>query len=210
VSKGVENADGVLALLDPTNCEEQWTRAKFETTPEFRLVSIWFGTKALAIDAIAANRRLDLKILAEAVPPEPAYSHPCVRLLNRTRLQMGNSSIRKVVDVMHRSDEFVDVSPALQRRERVAGDAVVRMIEIEARSIGQIFDIFGDPLFDHCERVARRWRDWERVRPTMCRPEEALPFGVGRVQDDVMPERGQRLGELQRMDDSAARVGGVR
>src|ERR1700759_553849 len=80
LNKGLENAEGVLTLLDSADGEEDWTGAEAKTPPEFRLVSVWFRTEALAIAAVPAPWRPDPNLVAEAVLPECADCHPGIRV----------------------------------------------------------------------------------------------------------------------------------
>ena len=57
--------------------------------------------KADAVDAIAADRRVDAEVVAEAVAPKAAHDHPCIRLPNGAGLQMADAGIREGLDVMN-------------------------------------------------------------------------------------------------------------
>ena len=66
---------------------------------------------------------------------------------------------------MHGADEAGDEAVALQRRQRIAGERVVGVIDVIAAVVvaAQPVDIIGDALLDHLRQVVRRRRDGEGI-----------------------------------------------
>ena len=119
----------------------------------------------------------------------------------------GEAGIGEIVDVMHGAHEAGNEAVAFQRRQRRAGNAVMRVIDVEAAMLGATkpFDIVGDAEFDHVGGVAWRRRDLEGVCLTFTGAEEAGASGVRRVQHGLGAERRQGFAQIHRMDDAAAR-----
>ena len=167
--------------------------------------------KADAVDAVAADRRVDAEVVAKAVAPKTAHRHPCIRVPDGAGLQAGDAGIREGVEVMDRPHMTGDEPSGLQRRQRIAGDAVMRMVDVEAAiaAFGEMLDIVGDALLDHRMHVGRRRRDREWPRLAAGGAKKAMALGVRGVQDDVMSEARQRFGKRKRVHNAAARIGGV-
>jgi hypothetical protein len=150
--------------------------------------------------------------LRQPSAPRLADDHQSVCLADRSLLQRREAGVGEVVDVVDGADEGWDQPVALQRRQRVAGDSVVRVIEVEAPVLRttQPCDIIGDPMLDHRQGVGRRRRYGEGDGAAARRSKEAGAVRVGRVQNGLAAERPQRFAEIHRVDDAAPRVGRMR
>ncbi len=117
----------------------------------------------------------------------------------------------EIVDVMHGADEGADEAALLERSERVARDSVLRVVNVEAAIPGkrEMRDIVLDALLDHRECFGGRGPDGEGARLALGCAEEAFALCVRRMQHDLAAKLGQRLRDMHRVHDAAARIGGM-
>ena len=164
--KRLENAYRILPRFDAADAQEHRPVAKIEPPAEPRLRSVDRRRIAGQIDAIAANFRFDAKCLRELAAPMRADDEKCVGGADRIRLEAGDALVAKSVDVVNGADMSRDQAFVAQPRERVAGDAIMRVIEIETPILwpAEPFHIVCDALLDHRECVARRRQDGEGDR----------------------------------------------
>ena len=127
-------------------------------------------------------------------------------------MPLHETRVGKIVDVMHRANEGGDQALLLKGRKRVGADPVMGVIEIEGAVLGapKPADVIVDALVDHVGGVTLRGFDRERNGGTTGLAKEAAPRGVRRVQHSLDAEVFEGLAEVHRMDDAAARKGGVR
>ena len=165
-----------------------------------------------SVDAVAADHGFASKARDEGLAPERAHDHQGVRCEDRSRLPPDETRVGEIVDVMHRANEGGDQALLLKGRKRVGADPVMGVIEIEGAVLGapKPADVIVDALVDHVGGVTLRGFDRERNGGTTGLAKEAAPRGVRRVQHSLDAEVFEGLAEVHRMDDAAARKGGVR
>ena len=112
---------------------------------------------------------------------------------------------------MHGAHEGANEAALLERSERVARDSVLRVINIEAAIPGkrEMRDIVLNTLPDHRKCLGGRGPDGQRPRLALRGAEEALAFCIRRMQHDLAPKLSQRLSDVHRVHDAAARIGGM-
>ncbi len=114
--------------------------------------------------------------------------------------------------MMDSANEAPDHAGPGQRRQSVAGDRVLRVPHIEPppRRRIEIGQVVLDPGAHQIDQPARNRPSGHTDRAALDAAKEPRPRDIGRVDDRVDTLPGQRLGQFQRMDHTAARVGRVR
>src|ERR1700728_3669238 len=99
---------------------------------------------ALAIDAVADDRRVDSEIRRQFLPPHGADDQMTIGGDDRTSLHRGDDGIVEDVDMVHGANEAGDQAALFQGCERVGGYPVLRMkyIEPPMRRVGEMVDVF--------------------------------------------------------------------
>ena len=99
-------------------------------------------------------------------------------------------SIIERVDVMNSASKAWDQATFLQRRQRVSGNAVLRVPNIEAPVSGarKVTEIVGDPSLDHRPHVAANRRRRDGRSRAQRAAKEAGPGGVGREHSCLITE----------------------
>ena len=86
------------------------------------------------------------------------------------------------------------------------------MPDIETGSAGgrEVAQIVGDPDLHHPPRVGAGGRGRHPNRAAERLSEETLAGDIGRMNHGVVTKAGEGIPQLQRMNDTAARIGGMR
>ena len=159
----IENAERVLALLDAADgIERSGPAPSSETSPRSSSsLAVRFGRKALAFDAVAADRRLDLR---RSPRRRSRHSALTVSHASASRIERACRDARSARRRNRRCDARCARRSPMRPRclnvsQRVARNAVLRMINIEAAIPGtrEMRDIFGD-------RAARSSRMFRAAR----------------------------------------------
>jgi hypothetical protein len=129
------------------------------------------------------------------------------------RLPGGELRIGERVEVMHGAHEAGDQPALLQRGERIGAEPVLRVQHVEAglfEARCEVVDEGGDTAAGHVDHVDRGRCDRHRLETAIDAAEQTLPVGGRREHGHVVALRMQRLRQLDRMHDAAARIDRVR
>ncbi len=210
--EGLDHSKTVLALLDAADGQQHATMGNAVFGRYLLIHRARRLIEAGGIDTIADRGRCPAEPGCNLLLPERADDEQLVGLGNRAGLPVAEPGIGKMVDVMHRPREAFYHSPLLQGGERIAGDRVLGMEEIETPVLGcfEMPDIIGDPQPHHVGDVLRGGRGHHRDRRRDRGAKQPLAGRVRRMDHRLMAEPGQRVGEFDRVHHAAARVGGMR
>ena len=98
---------------------------------------------------------------------------------------------------------------SFQRRQRIAGDAVLSVPDIEIRRsrLREVAQVVGDPDLHHLPRVGTGGRRRHPHRAADRLAEKTFAGDIGGMHHGVMAEAGESVAQFQRMHHAAARIG---
>ena len=127
----------------------------------------------------------------QEVAPEAADDEQMIGRFDRAALPGGDAFVVEAIDVMDGAGKAGDQATLLERRQRIAGNAVLRVPDIEAAPLRrlEIADVFGDARFDQLSprrarplppaRISFGTACRERNRRPWCRARTPSPRGRG-------------------------------
>ena len=210
--EGLDDAQGVLALLEATHREEDRTGADAPFPAQSLVRRGGDGAVGAGIDTVADIVGAEPVIAPQGVLPEAADAQKRRRLEDRAVVPIGELRLGELVEMVDGADEGRDQATPHQGGERVAADRVLGVEDVEVARGGrrEMALVVGDARTHQFDRRAgdgprRHWSG-----PTTGGAEKAPTAGIGRVDDRLVAEIGQRLSERERVHDAPARVGGMR
>jgi len=107
-------------------------------------------------------------------------------------LSLVQVGIAKVIQVMHGTDEAIDLAALGQRRQSASTNAIMRVVDVEsvALSMLKILDVFRDALADQHLKRCGRGNGRHRSEPAAERSAKTVPARIGRVHDGLMAAIG--------------------
>lgn len=155
LTKGFENTKGVLSRLDAADTKEDRPASQLQPVAQSDLLPAPGRREAVGVDAIADYHRINAAILSQLVPPEAADGEDDIGRVDRAILQSHQTRIGELVDVVDRAGKIRDQALQLEGCQRIAGNAVMGVEQVEAIGSGssEITDIVGNPLLDHFRHV---------------------------------------------------------
>ena len=198
LGKGFDDPQAVLARLEATDREDDWTSAESVRGPHGRVAGSGAGREGRGVDAVRDAPGRDAEepphvLAAPLADAEHGLGRRHAPLLARLDLRVG-----EVVEVVDGADETGDQPGRREVGERIAADAVMGVVEVETPVIGnrEPLPVFGDALLDHVgDGPALDPQGRHRDGAAACRSIEPPAGSVGRMHDSLVAERGERLGE---------------
>ncbi len=148
----------------------------------------------------------------QAVAPRLADAQHLAGLLEGALLPGHQLRLVEVVEVVHGAHEAADLAALDQVGERVAADRVLRVQHVEAprlQAARQVGDEGGAASRHHVDDAARGDVHPHEIERTPCGPEHRLARRRRGEHRHAVAPFVQRVGQLQRVHDPAARVDGV-
>ena len=192
--KACENAERILALLDAADRQQDRACAKAEPgakRPGRRMPERPNSVPCRRHCRPASPMR-DISA-SSCCLPEPADDEQAVGVNDRATVEPAEPFVAECIDMMNGANIALDQAALLQRRERVAGYAVLGMenVVLSICDILEMPDIVCDACFDHRDDVARGGRRRHGARRGDAAAEEAFACGIRRMHNRPMSERLQ-------------------
>ncbi len=208
--ESMKDIDGIFTIFDAADGEEYRAAAEAQLGAERDVAQGWRWRETLKTDAVRNDVGVDVVGAAEILLPGFADAEELRRRQNAAILPGGYLRVGESIDMVDGADEIFDNARGGAVGQGVGIDAVLGVVNVEMGAVGaDMGRDFCDSLGHHgVEIFGRRGaRDGDVAGGGLA--EKPGARGVGGVDGDIVAGEGQRMPKFQRVDHTAARVGGM-